>query len=357
MLEGTTENVTGSGSGPSTGAASSGNISSGTASEAMIKAATAASSAAADPAAKPGDTAVVSGGAATSTTTAGATDQLKPQAGSDAPAVAKGPVPFERHEASVKNARAEGRAEGEKQYEWAKGYKAEDVRNAMGWLSDIRSGRERATAFYHQLGQELGLSTAQPATGATGQPAAGGEDEKLPSGSLKSEDGRRAYSEEDMTKVLEVHGRNLMRQFETRFKPVNEFVTTERQSRQDAEITQRTERTAKEIIEDMEARPYFKEHKAAIAEKFQAIPMDVKQRIGFPAAMLRAYNDVLAERVYPSIDQAAEERVKAANAKKAAATRGSAHPSDQGGEGQKPKLRNQAELAAHMRSLEAQAQV
>lgn len=333
-VEGTTDNSAGSGS--------TGNVTSGTASEAMIKAAEAASSPA-GPDASGGSGAGAQppkAGEGTPGATTGATGQPT-GTGSSGATGDRGPIPFERHEAALKNAREE--------FKWAQeltasGLKPDEVKAGVALLIKLRTD---PAAFWKQLGEE----------GKFGQPA--GETEKeptfeYPSPDLASADGKvKAFSGDAVLKALEVQEKKLIHQFQKEMRPLIEFHSSEMTRQQQTEFTAQVKRTSDAALKRAEALPHFKDHKAAIADKLAAVAPEVLAEIGPIGALFEAYHAVLAEKVYPTIESDAEKRVRENYGKKAAGG-GGIPPNGGGGDAKPVVLDGPDALAKHMERLAAQ---
>lgn len=336
MLEGTTDNVTGSGA----AAATTGNITSGTASEAMIKAATAASSA---ETAKPSGTGTgdppKEAGAGNTGATLDATGQPPKVDSSGSATGDRGPIPFDRHEAALKNARTESI----QQYKWAQelqdqGLNPDEVKAGVSLLMRLRKD---PAAFWKQLGSEVQAGVTEEETF------------DIPGADLESPDGKvKAYSEGAHQKSLEVMEKKILSQFKKEMKPLIEFYGSEMTTRQQADFDAKAKKVGDAALKRAESFPHFKENKVAIAQKLAAMPADVVDEIGPIAAMFEAYNQMLQEKVFPSIETDAEKRVREDFQKKANA--GGVHPAGGGGDTKKVEITGVSALAAHMEKLAAQ---
>lgn len=345
----TADNVAAPASSGASAPASSGNITSGTASEALIKAATAASSADTAPAGQTaGDTLTPTGGVDPSAP-AGATAQPGLAGPADPTSATSGPVPTDRHIAAVKNAREKGIAEGEAKFAWAKSISpqtAQEIPVAMNILSQLRGD---AKDFVTRLAGELGL-TVVPANGA------GGKEETFEA-DLESQDGKmKAYSAGMVDKVVARAVQKATETIRGEMQPFVEFTGSEQEKAQQRDLLERNRQTASTVLTEARELPHFKEHEKAIAEKLKGMDVEVKKRLGPVAALYRAYNLVLSESVLPTINVSAAQRVRDENIRKAAASHG-AHPTDSGNDGKAPVLRDGdvSGLARHLEQLEKQA--
>jgi hypothetical protein len=336
MLEGTTDNVAGS---------TTGNVTSGTASEAMIKAATAASSAdsPAPGASGTGETTKPAEGG-TPASTAGATSQPGTVVEKPGATGERGPIPFDRHEAALRNAREETT----QAFAWAKeltanGLKPDEVKAGVNLLMRLRNDPK---AFFSQLGEELG--------------AGGGKAEEeltYPDADLSTQDGKvKAYSSDAMQKVLAVQEKKLLREFQKTMAPLMEHHERELTTRQQAEMDARIAKASSTALKQAETFPHFTEHKALIGEKLKSFSPEEVEEMGGPiAAMLVAYNRVLQEKVFPKSETDAEKRVREEFQRKANAASGSVHPGATAGNATAPKLENVNDLSKHLERLAAAA--
>lgn len=308
-------------------AASSTSVSSGTASEAMIAAAMAASQA--DDAKKPVDPA-----AASAVVAAGA----KPQAGADGKPA--GVPPEDRWPSILENARTKAAEDALKPYAWAKGINADDANVALTILQSLRRDPK---ALWRELGARIGAG-AEPAAKV----------EEFPTADLVTADGAKAHSDANLSKILDIFERRLMEKFQGELRPLMEFRDGEMETRTQTQTVARAKELAGQALTDARQRPHFKENEPAIVEILTKMDPAIKKSVGPIAAMYMAYNQMLAEKVFPTIETTAAEKVRAENLKKAHAS--GIHPA--GGDGkpaEKPVLRNATDLAAHMARLETSA--
>lgn len=329
---------------------STSSISSGTASEAMIRAATAASSAADTPPETPVVKApVITGapdpnGAADPKPTAAATEQP----GKDGkPAVVAAPgtsgeAPEARITAAVKNART-ATTQAVLSHYGIQGAKVEDVKAGMELLQDIRRNPKD---FLQRLAAELG---SQP----DGKEE---EEEAFPAPDLESPDKRfKTYSDSTLQKMLDIHGRRIQKKLMGEMRPVLDWVGQEQGNRTEAEASAHIQKITGSVLAEARKSPHFKDNEPAILERMRAMPQELKQAIGPVGTMMLAFQQLQSEMVFPNIEAEAEKRaeakLKATWQKKAASSSGTAHPTDQGGEGKTPQLKNVDDLAAHMERM------
>jgi hypothetical protein len=329
------------------GVATTGNVTSGTASEAMIKAATAVSSADSAPASPAGDTpakTIPSESGAPPAATGPATQEgsAAPAAATRTEAPAGDRIPENRIIAAARNAREKTTADIEARY-GIKGVSPDDVKVALSVLQDMR--RDPAD-FARRLAAEL-------------QQRDGGAPEKTdqyPEPDLVSPDGKlKTYSDATLQQMFEIRDRQVEARVMAKLKPVMEFHQTEQDRQAQAEKSQQVKSLVERTLSEARKLPHFtKENEPRILELLQDVDPETRQAIGPIAAMYLAYNQFLAESVFPGIDAAAEAKVRASNTRKAAASNGQVHPTDHGGDGKPQTLDNPTQLARHMERLAAQ---
>ena len=306
-------------------------VSSGTADAAMIAAAEAASSADSAPAAKPAGDTPPSAGSGTPGAIPDATGQPV-VAGQPAKPAGSGEAPERRIESAVRNARA-------------------DVMTRFGLTADanpedVRAGMRLVQALRTDMRGTLKRLSArlEPEDSGSGE-------EAYPEADLVSKDGQlKTYRAETFQKILDIHGRKVAQQVMQEMAPLRDFVDTETERRE------ADDRRAylKSAIDEVKGRPHFNE--AGVHEALKAIPLEERRAMGPVAALNVAYSNFLRDKVFPGIDTAAEERVRKANLKKAAASDGSVHPAQGGGDPKKRELRNVSDLSAHLSDLAKAAQ-
>jgi hypothetical protein len=334
---GTTENVAGS--------STEGNVTSGTASDAMIKAAMASESSSDTP--PTGAEAVAGGTGETVVKPAGTPSATTPAA--KGPQVPTGEAPPNRIEAAVKNARETTRAEVEAEYAWAKGVDPKTVETAFGIVSEMLQDTPK---FVQTLAEQLGMRVVPKDTPTeAAKPVA---PYKLPAPALRSEDGRGAYDAEQLTEILAHQRQEILAELGGQMKPL--LSDREAAAKEKAAEAVRAEgrQTATDVLTEMRKQPYFtKENEPEILKNLQAIPAATRAKIGAVASLYQAYNQFLAEKVFPTIGTTAEQQVRDANRKKAAASAAAIHPVSPGGDTTKPQIQTVSQLSKYMESLEA----
>lgn len=266
---------------------------------------------------------------------AAATGATPPPAAAGKPA---GVPPEERWPSILDNARTKAAEEALRPFAWAKGMDANEAKQGIQILQALKKD---AGAFWRELGTRIGAAETPPASAG----------EKFPDPDLQSSDGAKAYSAERLTQILDIFERRLMTKFQGELRPLMEFQETELGTREYQQTVGKARNLAGQTLTHARTLPHFKEHEAEIVAELQAMDPATKNAVGPIAAMYMAFEKVKQEKVYPTISSQAEERVRAENAKKAAA--GGIHPA--GGDGkpaEKPVLRGPNDLAAHLARLE-----
>lgn len=340
---------------------STGNITSGTASEAMIKAAMSASSAdtpaegtpAPVPAGAAGDTPKPAGQSEPGATAAAKGTQV-PTGQPATPAGNRGPVPLDRHETAVRNAREVGYKDAEKKYEAFKGYDPSQAAVSYGVARELTND---PIGFGHKLAKELGfVMVRQDQTAGNGKPTQETTTE-FPQPRLRAEDGTLAYAADQIPQILEVFKRSI----QSEYKPLLEDRENNQRTQREQAVVADVRETVTAALTEARKLPHFTQTGAdgkvtdnpIILDNLRAIPAETRQRIGPIAAMYQAYQQFLVEHIYPSIDTAAEKRVRDSYSRKAATSQGNGHPTDQGGDGKKTTIRpgDVDGLARHMERL------
>lgn len=258
-------------------------------------------------------------GAVSAPPTSGATGQGAPA----------GEAPEFRIQAAVRNAREELT----KKLGWADGLDPQEVRTGLALIARLR---ENARGF----GQQLLTETA------------GEADEAEPEPDLISEDGKhRAYSAALQKQIWDIREKRLMRQFNGALSPLQQSEAGRQQQAQLEAITRNAQAVAKDALAEIRKQPHFtKENEPAIAAKLNAIDPKIRQTVGSVAALYMAYNQFLAEKVFPTIASTTEQDVITDMQRKAAASAGGVRPATNGGA--KPKaLKTERDLAEHFQHL------
>lgn len=275
-----------------------------------------------------------------------------------------GPVPFDRHDAAVKNARAEGAAEALKPYAWAKDVTPEAWGTASQLMREIITD---TPAFVAKLAAECGLKVV-PATAeatATGTKAETGGKFTLPKGRLQSEDGTRAFSEDQVGEILTSFAESLRGELRTEFsgqlKPVLDDREKAAKAAEQTAIREEVRQTVAETMAELRSAPHYqiddgkggKMDNPKIAEYFFAIPAAARQANPIAAAY-RAYQNFYNKEILPTIGQTSQAQVREENRRKVAASQG-AHPSTTNASTMPKEIKGVGGLAKRMEEMAAAA--
>ena len=301
------------------------------------------SSAAASGQPKPGDTAAANG-TGTPVTTPAATQQG--QTPGQPAATGNAPIPFDRHEAAVKNARTAGQTEALKAITGADTVTPQhhaDVKTGYSLVGELRSNPR---AFIENIAQDLGLQIVDPRTQQA--PAASGiKPGQLPQADLVSEDGKKAYSAEVMLQILDAKVKEAVAQVQGSMQPLLSAHEQQQKDAEEAVIRAQNLEKSSNFLAQMRERPNFKEHEPAILAKLKAMDPAVKKSIGAYAALQTAYLDVLNEVVNPRLAADVEQKVRDQFTRKANTTGSIAPNSSQPTQPEK-RPRNVSELSKHL---------
>lgn len=333
----------GSGSGSSENSAASGHdasVTSGTASEALIAAAMASESSTegtgteseAELVAKATGLNVETGDTAGTGTSAGV---AKPDATGQRPPIETGQAPPNRIEAAVKNARAAVVAEYDEKYGWAKTLDKGTVQTAFGIASALL--KDPAT-FLRTLAAQEGFQVVPMAGKGTEEAAP--KPFTLPKAELRSEDGKGAYSEEQMAGILKDFAASLEAKFSGQLKPLMSDREAAQKAVEQQAIVREAQATVTETMAEMRAKPFFvvedkdgkKVDSPRIMEYLMAMPESVR-RANPVAAIHRAYATYMEKDILPNYGKISEQRVREENARKAAGS-GSIRPGQGRGAGE-----------------------
>jgi hypothetical protein len=184
------------------------------------------------------------------TGTAPAQAAIAPAAAGEAPPPVRGPIPYDRHQAVITNARREAREEAEKELRGKLGWaekldpkEAENGANIMRWYA---ADPEGAIAFLQrQRGDQ------KPATPADPGP---------PEPDVVLEDGSKFYSAAAQQKYAEYREQKLMAQIDGRYGPMLQKAAL-------AELTARSQSEAMQLRQHYHTNfPMFKELEADIKD-------------------------------------------------------------------------------------------
>lgn len=325
-------------------------ISSGTASDAMIRAATSASSAEPSgtgaivppaPAGSAGDT-PVEGSTGRAAATPDATGQPTPAGPAATPAATRTEAPEPRILAATRNARADERTQVFRQL-GVSAEQAADVPVSMRLLGELRND---SLDFATRLAGEHGFTLVR--TGQTPH-------DPDPSDVGVPQEPPKTWAE--MQAILKAQELRLTRAFESRAKPLEDARETEARRVRSEAITREAQTASTQALTKARTYPHFKENEVEIGERLAAMDPAERRQMGPVGAMLACYNAVLAEKVFPTIATTAKEQAAAdvrAGYERKARSSGSVVPTGSVGEGKPVELKNTTDLAKHMQRLAAE---
>lgn len=176
-----------------------------------------------------------------------------------------------------------------------------------------------------------------------------------PEPDLRSQDGKGAYS---VDRLKEYVGAALQRQraeLLQELQPVMEYTTQARGRDQAQADQQRALSEIRSAMAELRQRPHYQQHEEAIKAEYQAIPNQLKARIGVPAALQLAYSNALEKVVIPGLSS--RTTTTTVNDMQRAAVAGTTGAPTSGAPPTKPALKDGdvGGLAAHLRKLAATA--
>jgi hypothetical protein len=265
-------------------------------------------------------------------------------ASDDGPALdSDGPIPVARHKSILDKARAETAAaqraltEYQQRTGWAEGL---NQRTWQQTQQQIRALQENPIDFYERLGREL---KAHPHLGP--QLKAPSE---VPKPSLKSEDGKAAYTAEEAQALVNHFVNQAQVQTGQQVQQLQRQLDGLQQSDRKRSMQAESQVYTRDLMAEMSARPGFVDNQGAIEKAFAAIPKTDVARDGVRASLYRAYLDVFTKSIGPSQAKKTEQRVLTTLKKKAGAT--AVDPSDTP-TSDRTGPKNVRELAKHLESL------
>lgn len=261
-------------------------------------------------------------------------------------------VPPARRGAILKNVRESTTKEVTdalmKEFGWAKEYKPEQVKASMDLIMQLRSD---PASFFQRLGAELAAEgiAVNAAPGGDGQP------DPMPEPDLVSEDGtHRVYSDKQLAKLRAWDRKQLSDELMQHVNPMRQFMDTMTEQQRMLQIDHDSRTEGVSVVNEFRSSlRHFKENEAEIAKALDAIPDDVKLKIGARAALYSAYNAVLEQKVFPTIQATTEDQVRANLRVKATAGAGAPAGGQPPTSAARPK--NVDQLSARMRQMAGSA--
>jgi hypothetical protein len=226
---------------------------------------------------------------------------------------------------------------------------ATDMRRAAQ-LARRLSTPEGAKALWEELGQKLGVARPSEPT----------ESFELPAPDLVAPDGKlKAYSADVLQKALEVHGRAVKAELLRELKPfISEVQSAQSQRQTQEQLARQREMLGRNMEWARTELPHFKEHETDVIEALKTMNPDLRNELGPVAATYMAYGYVMKTKVLPALKSTIEKDVRAAYLKDANASQGTVSPVGNGsGEGKKVDLNTPSALAAHMERMAASGNI
>lgn len=277
-------------------------------------------------------------------------------------------IPEPRRNIILENARKKAADEAVANH-WSAQYDEEQVQQGVGFAAAINRNpigfavqlvgelmeNPRAAALLTQhLGQHFGGGGEPAATGG------GFDATKLPKGRLTSEDGKtRAYSEDQIPELFAYFKEQIMGELGSEIDPLRERFAALDEREEAVQVIHESRQEARDLLREMRALDRWPKPDATgknpgevkIHGYLAEIPKEVKQRIGYEAAVRRAFQRYLDSDVFPAFSQKSEEAAREDMKRKAAAAAG--HVAPGGGAPGVPakKPTNVRELAKHLESL------
>jgi len=257
----------------------------------------------------------------------------------------RGPIPYDRHEAALKNAREKAEADYKAKFAWAERYQPHEVES----LTQLR---DRLQGLRPDLLRQIAAEFASPSQ-TPPEP-----EEVDPEPDLETQDGRtKAFSADQARKLVNLNVKRAIAEIRRELAPVQQFMQAGQQREQQAQIETWSKGQASAVMQRMSTLPGFTEHQAEIQERMQQVSAtnpQLIQDIGAVAAFQQVYLDVLSEKVLPTYGTRAETKVLDDLKRKAHAETGS-HVPGTGAVAAKTAPRNESELAALLRQRFSEA--
>jgi len=235
-----------------------------------------------------------------------------PAAG-ETPAVPRGPIPYDRHEAVLNKAREDARVAQEAaiasaRAEVAKSYGIDasvDPTQVQRQLQIIAAMRQNPVAFLQQMATEIQQDPhySQVMRSWAGQALATGRADgqaadPMPEADIPVEGGYKLYSEQQMSKLREWDRRQILAAVRADIAPLQQTVQSFEEIRQTAEAQRDAKSWSEKAFGAVSKLPGFTENQTAIAAKMQAFawPDGVSLAEGralMHMALMDAYNEIV----------------------------------------------------------------
>lgn len=210
----------------------------------------------------------------------------------------KGPIPFDRHESILKNARTKTEQEVSQRFqqEYAdhlrigKQIQADPVGAVVQLVSELTEHPEYGGPVISALARALGARRGQ-------RPPVEADADAAPEADLQTTDGTRVYSAEQLAKREAWFQKQMLSQVDQRLSPLQQREqAAQAREKHDAAVKDANARMSK-VLEPFKALPEFKEHRTAIAEKTKALMAEGHEP---QVAIGLAFSHVLRDVVMPS---------------------------------------------------------
>jgi hypothetical protein len=273
--------------------------------------------------------------ASTSDPAAPATVATQPSAGDGTPPApsvdewdaAAGPIPVDRHKAILENTRTKAREEAQQalqsQYGWAlqagpenmqalqqlaRQWASDPVAFVLGALDDLQNHPEYAPTLRSHVAKIL-----------ASRPNGNGKhvEEEEPGPDIQAGD-YQLYSAPQQAKRERWLANQLLGQIRQELQPLTQDIQTRQERDLLIAATQAANEFATNTLADLKKLPYFTEQKAEIEKVFRAMPPMPDHQVG--QAIRDAYIQVLATKVFPTLNSTAKAEVLSDFNRKAAAS-------------------------------------
>lgn len=208
----------------------------------------------------------------------------------------KGPIPFERHQAAIQNARQKAGAEFYQQYEHAVRLQEAFQADMPGTLTQLI----QEAVDHPQYGQTV-LSAVARLLGGRRQRL---QEDIEPEADLQTPDGALVYSAEQLKRWQQWNAKQQQAQFDERFKPLNQLQEQIETAKKHQQLMKLVDERAKETAELWQGMPFFNDHKAEIMERQEAIYEEAKangSRMDAARALALAYKEVATAKGVPAL--------------------------------------------------------
>jgi hypothetical protein len=229
------------------------------------------------------------------------------------------------------------------------------VRFALELIRDIMGHPQLAPQF------EREFQALMPGSPIPGQKPVAKE---WPKAILRSDDGRGAYTDEQLREILDIEREQWMSALEERFGPLEDMHSSLEEQREVTQIMHQSRQDSANFMTELRQLKHWpsgtpeqiRAGERKISGYLAAIPKEVKDNVGAVAATYQAFQTYLANDVYPTLESSVEQRVRDDMKRKAAAGTGAVVPGQQTNQPAPKKPTNQSELSAHLESLFTAAQ-